>query len=80
MTVEQTTNLTKAINNLAFEVEGIKLEIAELSQAVNRTDDFNNWTYADSLASIANSLVQYNSIENKKSVTREDVKKIFEAI
>jgi|TARA_R100000951_G_scaffold111421_2_gene110444 hypothetical protein len=80
MTVEQTTNLTKAINNLAFEVEGIKLEIAELSQAVNRTDDFNNWTYADSLASIANSLVKYNSIENKKSVTREDVKKIFEAI
>ena len=80
MTVEQTTNLTNAINYLTFEVEGMKIEIAELGQVLDRTDDFNNWTYADSLASIANSLVKFNSIENKKSVTREDVKKIFEAI
>lgn len=66
MTVKQTTDLTNAINNLAFEVESMKSEIAELTEAVNRTDDFNNWTYADSLASIANSLVKMNSIEQSK--------------
>lgn len=63
----KTETLTnKSLDNLAFEIESLNSNLEDLVQALNRHDDFNNWSYADSLASIANSLVKMNSIENTK--------------
>ncbi len=59
-TVDQLTN---SVDNLTFAVE-------ELTQALNQRDDFNNWTTADSLASIANSFYKYTAILNKQNNTK----------
>jgi len=63
-TNEQIANLSTQIGNLTYVIE-------QLTDSLNKTDDFNNWSYADSFASIANSLVKANSLHktelNKKT-------------
>ncbi len=70
------TITNKSIDNLADQIQLLHSAVDELTNSLNTTDDFNNWTYADSLASIANSLVKKNSIENKNKLTREQVELI----
>lgn len=58
-------SIQKSIDNLAYYVEDLKYAVEGLTEALNRTDDFNNWSYAESLASIANSLVKHNALVKK---------------
>lgn len=67
----------QTIENLTSVIDDLSHNINSLTIALEKTDDFNNWTYADSLASIANSLVKKNSIENKKKLTRGEVEQIL---
>ena len=60
-------DLTNQISRLADSTE-------EISTALNRTDDFNNWTYADSFASIAGALVKANSLQKKKEAQMSEAK------
>jgi|DEB0MinimDraft_3_1074331.scaffolds.fasta_scaffold120995_2 hypothetical protein len=71
-TNEQIANLSTQIGNLTYVIE-------QLTDSLNKTDDFNNWSYADSFASIANSLVKANSlhktelnIRGKQSLLNKD--------
>tara|TARA_R110000803_G_scaffold205571_1_gene272342 strand:+ start:113 stop:316 length:204 start_codon:yes stop_codon:yes gene_type:complete len=66
MSEKAITELTKAINALTYEVECTKEEIGCLTNALEKTDDFNNWNLQDSLASIANSFYKYTAIINKR--------------
>ena len=56
----------KQLNDLAYQVELLQENVALLTDAINRTDDFNNWTIADSLANIANALVKANTLEKTR--------------
>ena len=56
----------KSANDLTFSIDQLTFAVEQLTQSLDRTDDFNQWTYADSLASIANSLVKYNSLTKKR--------------
>lgn len=58
-TEETAKQLVNSIDNLTYAVE-------DLTQSLNRTDDFNNWGYAESLASIASSLVKHNALVKKE--------------
>jgi len=57
---ETVERLENSVDNLTYAVE-------QLTEALNRTDDFNNWTLADSMASIANSFYKYTAILNKQN-------------
>lgn len=57
-TEETAKQLVDSIDNLTYAVQ-------DLTDSFNRTDDFNNWSYAESLASIANSLVKHNALIKK---------------
>lgn len=64
----------KAINDLTNQLDNLNFNLEELNRALNRTDDFNNWGYAESLASIANALVKANSLEkNRQSQNGKDL-------
>lgn len=56
---ETVQDLTNQLDNLNFNLE-------ELNRALNRTDDFTNWSYAEIFGSIATSLIKMNAIENNK--------------
>lgn len=68
-------NITnKAIERLADQIQLLHMSLGDLNNNLNVTDDFNNWGYPESLASIANSLVKQNAIANKQQtkVTKDD--------
>jgi len=67
LTNESVSNLTEAIENLTSEMQNQTDAINWLAEALNRTDDFNNWTLAESMASIANSFYKYTAILNKQN-------------
>ena len=60
-------DLTNQISRLADSTE-------EIANSLNRTDDFNNWSYADSFASIAGSFVKANSLQKKKEAEMSEAK------
>jgi len=60
------TETEKALIDIAYQLESLNSNLGYLTDALERTDDFNNWSYAESLASIANSLVQSNALEKTK--------------
>ena len=66
---ETVQELTNQLDNLNFNLE-------ELNRALNRTDDFTNWSYAEIFGSIATSLVKMNAIENTKLVNNKGDKKM----
>ena len=69
MTKEQVATLTEAIENLTYELQQHTDATNWLGEILNRTDDFNNWTLQDSIASIANSFYKYTAIlNNQKNV------------
>ena len=57
---ETVERLENSVDNLTYAVE-------QLAEALNRTDDFNRWTLAESMASIANSFYKYTAILNKQN-------------
>ena len=66
---ETVQELTNQLDNLNFNLE-------ELNRALNRTDDFTNWSYAEIFGSIATSLVKMNAIENVKLGNNKGDKKM----
>jgi len=69
MTKEQVATLTEAIENLTYELQQHTDATNWLGEILSRTDDFNNWTLQDSIASIANSFYKYTAIlNNQKNV------------
>jgi hypothetical protein len=60
------TITNKTIERLADQIQLLHMSVDELNRNLNVTDDFNNWGYPESLASIANSLVKQNAIANKQ--------------
>jgi len=69
MTKEQVATLTEAIENLTYELQQHTDAMNWIGEILNRTDDFNNWTLQDSVASIANSFYKYTAIlNNQKNV------------
>lgn len=60
--------LNQTLQDIATELNNLNYNIESVAQGLNRTDDFNNWTYADSLASIANAMVKANSLEKTKQM------------
>jgi len=60
------------LENLTYQVELLQENVALLTAAMNRTDDFNNWTFAESLASIANALVKRNTLEKRRQNIKEE--------
>ena len=69
LTNETVQELTNQLDNLNFNLE-------ELNRALNRTDDFTNWSYAEIFGSIANSLIKMNAIENNKLQQSQSEKKM----
>lgn len=57
---ETVERLETSVDNLTYAVE-------QLAEALNRTDDFNRWTLAESMASIANSFYKYTAILNNQN-------------
>ena len=60
------------LENLTYQVELLQKNVALLTEAMSRTDNFNNWTLAQSLASIANALVKRNTLEKRRQNTKEE--------
>ena len=65
---ETLDQLNQTLQDIATELNNLNYNIESVAQGLNRTDDFNNWTYADSLASIANAMVKANSLEKTKQM------------
>jgi len=68
------TITNKTIERLADQIQLLHMSVDELNRNLNVTDDFNNWGYPESLASIANSLVKQNAIANKQQNQTKDDK------
>jgi hypothetical protein len=66
---ETVQELTNQLDNLNFNLE-------ELNRALNRTDDFTNWSYAEIFGSIANSLIKMNALEKAKLGQTQPEKKM----
>ena len=62
------------LNDLAYQLENLQTNVSFLADAINKTDDFNGWTVADSSASIANALVKANTLEKAKQKAKEKAK------
>tara|TARA_R110000796_G_scaffold165031_1_gene281843 strand:+ start:61 stop:426 length:366 start_codon:yes stop_codon:yes gene_type:complete len=64
----------KTIERLTNQLENFNFNLEELTNSLNKTDDFTNWSYAEIFGSIANSLIKQNAIANKQQTndTKDD--------
>lgn len=61
----------ETVQKLSNQLENLNFNLEELNRALNRTDDFTNWSYAEIFGSIANSLIKKNALTKKREESWE---------
>lgn len=56
----------QTVERLEISIDNLTYAVEQLTNAVNKTDDFNGWSLAESMASIANSFYKYTAILNNQ--------------
>tara|TARA_R110000772_G_C12966344_1_gene404058 strand:- start:82 stop:447 length:366 start_codon:yes stop_codon:yes gene_type:complete len=64
----------KTIERLTNQLDNFNFGLEQLTDSLNKKDDFTNWSYAEIFGSIANSLIKQNAIANKQQTndTKDD--------